>query len=438
MSTLESRKREESGNEAPEPKKAKIDKPKGKIGASGVHCDRMRLVAMGERRPIRENAIPFKEGGRTVLMWMSRDQRVDDNWAMLLARTMATQHNAQLLVAFNLVPVFLDATLRQYDFMLKGLQEVEERLRALCIPFRLLMGKPEETLPALAIEEHVGLMVVDMSPLRVPRKWVDEVAAHMEQKGIATVQVDAHNVVPVWIASDKKETAARTIRSKINSKKGVFLTPFPELEAQAADTALPPSVDWGKAFESLQIDRSVLPADWLKPGAEAAKKTLNNFISKRLSTYAKKRNDPNEDVCSNLSPYFHFGQLAPQRAIMEVASKKGKHEESADSFIEEALVRRELSDNFCWYESDYDNLDAAADWARQTLQTHQLDKRPYLYKREELEAAVTHDDLWNAAQLQMVQRGKMHGFMRMYWAKKILEWTETPAEALATAIYLND
>ena len=146
------------------------------------------------------------------------------------------------------------------------------------------------------------------------------------------------------------------------------------------------------------------------------------------------RNNPNLDGQSNLSPYLHFGQIAASRVALEVI----KSMKDAGAFLEELIVRRELSDNFCYYNQNYDNLQGFPAWARSTLEEHSRDRREYLYTVEELERGSTHDDLWNAAQLEMVQRGKMHGYMRMYWAKKILEWTESPAEALRAAIYLND
>jgi deoxyribodipyrimidine photo-lyase len=139
-----------------------------------------------------------------------------------------------------------------------------------------------------------------------------------------------------------------------------------------------------------------------------------------------------------MSPYFHFGHISVQRACLEVQKQKSKHKESVEAFLEEAIVRRELADNFCYYNKNYDNLNGATDWAKITLNAHRKDKRPYIYTRKELDEATTHDDLWNAAQLQLRKEGKMHGFLRMYWAKKILEWTETPEQGLEFAIYLND
>jgi deoxyribodipyrimidine photo-lyase len=181
---------------------------------------------------------------------------------------------------------------------------------------------------------------------------------------------------------------------------------------------------------------------WITPGEAAARAAVDGpegFLSaKRLATYAAKRNDPAVAALSNLSPYLHYGHVAPQRVALEAAKHRAKHKDSVEGFLEELVVRRELADNFCEYAPNYDRLECAAQWAQDTLNVHRGDKRDPLYSREVLEAGRTADELWNACQLEMVHLGKMHGFMRMYWAKKILEWTESPEQAIDIAIYLND
>lgn len=167
-----------------------------------------------------------------------------------------------------------------------------------------------------------------------------------------------------------------------------------------------------------------------------------------MKQFALRRNDPCErDACSNLSPYIHFGQIAPARVLQELMfySKRGpRHffvkdrKSGAQVFVEEFLIRRELSENFCYYCKDYDNINGAHAWAQKTISIHKNDVREYLYSRSQLAKAKTHDPLWNAAQCELVNRGKMAGFMRMYWAKKILEWTESTEQALKIAISLND
>jgi deoxyribodipyrimidine photo-lyase len=370
-----------------------------------------------------------------VFYWMSRDQRVNDNWALLFAQELALERKVPLGVVFSLAPRFLNATLRQYGFMLKGLREVESRLAKLNIPFFLLVGSPEQKLPAFLTQHQIGDLVIDFDPLRIKQKWKNEVAEQIKSN---MYEVDARNIIPCWEASNKKEYAAYTLRPKIHRTLPEFLKDFPLV--QKHPFPWPKKVtktDWDRAEKSLSIDRSVPEVDWLLPGEEAAAEILNHFLTKKLSAYASRRNDPNEDGVSNFSPHLHFGQISAQRVALEVQKKRVK-KESKDAFLEELIVRRELSDNFCFYNPDYDRFAGFPEWAQKTLNEHRGDQREYLYSLEQFEAGKTHDDLWNAAQMEMVQRGKMHGYMRMYWAKKILEWTASPEEALEVAILLND
>ncbi|MBN1211845.1 MAG: deoxyribodipyrimidine photolyase, partial [candidate division Zixibacteria bacterium] len=247
-----------------------------------------------------------------------------------------------------------------------------------------------------------------------------------------------HNIVPVRTASPKQEYAAYTFRPKMNKLLVGLLTPFPKLKKHPylLDKYYK-KPDWSKIYRSLKIDRSVPEISWLEPGEKAALKIMKNFFEKRLENYNEKRNDPAVDFQSELSPYFHFGQIAPQRVALE-AQCYDKFIKSQESFLEEMIVRRELSDNFCFYNDRYDSYEGFPDWARQTLDEHRSDPREHIYTQEQLENSETYDELWNAAQTQMVKSGKMHGYMRMYWTKKILEWSAAPEEALRTAIYLND
>ncbi len=373
-------------------------------------------------------------GGR-VLYWMSRDQRVNDNWALLFAQELALKNRVPLGVVFSLVPSFLNATLRQYSFMLKGLREVERSLAQLSIPFCLLTGSPKQELPVFMARNEIGHLVTDFDPLRIKREWKKEVAA---QGKTYVHEVDARNIVPCWVATDKKEYAAYTLRPKIHRALPEFMEEFPLLRNHPFPW--PEGVkgtNWDKAERSLEIDRSVPEVAWLLPGEETAAEILDHFLKTKLSAYSAKRNDPNEDGVSHLSPYLHFGQISAQRVALEVRKQKVSKEQK-DDFLEELIVRRELSDNFCYYNPDYDKFVGFPEWAQKTLNEHRHDKREYIYSLEQFEGGMTHDDLWNAAQFEMVRRGKMHGYMRMYWAKKILEWTASPEDALKIAIWLND
>lgn len=378
------------------------------------------------------NAISVKTG--PVIYWMQRDQRASDNWAMLYGQALAQELKQPFAVVFNIVPKFLDASWRQYDFMIQGLKELENTLSKKQIPLFVLTGEPVENLTKFVRKNNVGALVTDFNPLRMPLGWQAGLAKKLD---IAVRQVDTHNIVPAWVVSPKQEFAAYTIRPKIHKLLLEYLTEFPKLTTSKYSwTKEKPNHSWSKIIQGLQVDKSAGSVSWLKPGEKSAQKALNNFLQNKLARYDELRNDPTYDAQSNLSPYFHFGQLSPQRAAL-VASRLPPSS-SRESFLEELIVRRELSDNFCFYNSNYDNTKGFPEWAVRSLTLHQDDERQYIYSLTEFEQAKTHDVLWNAAQLEMVLQGKMHGYMRMYWAKKILEWTPDFATAMKYAVYLND
>jgi deoxyribodipyrimidine photo-lyase len=378
----------------------------------------------------------LKRGTETVgpvIYWMSRDQRVHDNWALLFAQNLSTEKKKDLVVVFSIVPKFLDATLRQYDFMLNGLAEVEKELKRYNIPFFILLGEPSVQIPEFINEHAASTLVSDFDPLKIKRKWKNEIAKKIN---IPFYEVDAHNVIPCLYVSGKQEFGAYTIRPKIHKNLPEFLEEFPKLKKMKSNSAFNKNIDWKKIYSSLSLDESVKPVEWIKPGEKAAHKTLKDFIENKIDKYSELRNDPNENVLSNLSPYLHFGQISAQR-VAQIVNGLGDHP-SVNSFLEELIVRRELSDNFCYYNSNYDSFKGFPDWAKKTLNNHKKDKREFVYSSKIFEEANTHEDLWNAAQNELINTGKLHGYMRMYWAKKILEWSKSPEKALMIAIYLND
>lgn len=381
-----------------------------------------------------------KEQSSGIVYWMSRDCRVQDNWALIFAQRLALKNRSPLHVCYSLVPKFLEATLRQYTFMLEGLREVEEDLQRLHINFHLLFGPGGKTIPEFVKTHKFGAVVCDFSPLRVPMGWVDQCQKNLPND-VPLVQVDAHNIVPAWEASDKQEYSARTIRGKINKKLDEYLHEFPVVQKHphpSSSSSNAKAGNWKTVYNKLEVDTTIPPVKWAVPGYRGGMAMLDEFLTKRLKNYDGKRNNPNENALSNLSPWFHFGQISVQRAVLEAKKLRSKHSASVDAFCEEAIVRRELSDNFCFYNDNYDNFNGLTAWAQKTLNDHRKDKRDYVYTMAQFEKGHTHDDLWNAAQIQMVNEGKMHGFLRMYWAKKILEWTKSPEEALEVGIYLND
>jgi deoxyribodipyrimidine photo-lyase len=369
------------------------------------------------------------------IYWMSRDQRSEDNWGLLYARKLAKEFKSEMAVVFCLAESFLEASLRQYDFMLTGLKEVAKDLDDKNIPFYLLVGDPVKELKKFIADHEIKYIITDFDPLRIKQEWQKQI---LSAGDFTFYEVDSHNIVPARFVSEKQEFGAYTLRPKIHKKLEEFLDDFPELEVQKQLSAFKKQeINWEKAISSLKFNTNVKPVSWIKPGPKAAKETFSKFYEEKLEEYNEGRNDPNKDVLSGLSPYLHFGQISAQRIALELL-KKGDKSENIDSFLEELIVRKELSDNFCLYNPDYDTLKNIPDWAKKTLEAHVNDEREYVYSLEEFEEARTHEDLWNAAQNEMVKHGKMHGYMRMYWAKKILEWSESPEQAMEIAVYLND
>ncbi|MGQ9678999.1 MAG: deoxyribodipyrimidine photo-lyase, partial [bacterium] len=270
----------------------------------------------------------------------------------------------------------------------------------------------------------------------IKRQWAEKV---QENINIDFYEVDAHNIVPCWVAGKKQEYGAHTFRPKILRFLPEFLTEFPEIKFHPyGSTVENKELVFNEMIKMLKVDFSVPEVKWLKPGEMAARDVLSEFLQKKLGEYHIYRNDPNRGYQSNLSPYLHFGQISAQRVAIEVLRQRGINNQVKDAFLEELIVRRELSDNFCFYNPDYDNMDCAPRWARETLKKHEMDRRKVLYDLKAFEEGKTYDELWNACQRELVITGKMHGYMRMYWAKKILEWTPCAEEALKIAIYLND
>jgi deoxyribodipyrimidine photo-lyase len=245
--------------------------------------------------------------------------------------------------------------------------------------------------------------------------------------------------VPVEVASGKEEYSAATLRRKLQNLIPRFSVITDEQAPAVDSTRLEYESysvsDIPKAISGLNIDRAVTPSSVFQGGAKAAGKHLTDFIKHKLARYRDSKNDPNEDVLSQLSPYLHFGQISPLYIASEVARHGGP---DSLAFLEELVVRRELSMNLVHYHRHYDSFTGLPVWAQKTLLEHQNDHRPYLYSREKLEKALTHDPYWNAAQRELISTGKMHGYMRMYWGKKILEWAALPEEAYQTALYLNN
>ena len=320
-----------------------------------------------------------------VVYWMSRDQRVHDNWALLYAQQEAQKRNVPFAVIFSLVPKYLKASIRMYGFMLRGLQDVQEACLELNIPFHLLIGYPQDTIPVFVDKYKISLVVTDMSPLRTGIEWRNHVCDEIRNTDCGLTVVDAHNICPVWNISDKVEYGARTLRSRINKVLDYYLTGFPPVERQDPQLAASvfgenwkksTEVNWVEVKDSLEVDRSIKEVTWCVGGEHAARDNLNKFLNNRLRLY-EKRNDPTINGLSNISPWLHFGNIASQRCVLEAKKYSRSNNEAVKSFVEEIVVRKELSDNFCYYNPDgYDRLNGLYpkydnnSWAQKSLQEH--------------------------------------------------------------------
>jgi deoxyribodipyrimidine photo-lyase len=365
---------------------------------------------------------------------MSRDQRAEDNWALLFAQEIALERREAVCVLFILTDAFLGAVLRQYRFMLTGLRETANTLKSHNIPFSLVRGEPGLVVPSFAADVGAGLVVTDFDPLRIKTRWREKAA---ERLTVPFFEVDAHNIVPCRAVSVKGEYSAGTFRPRITRRLDEFLVDIPPLVPHPHQETPAPAVQWDEVQKSLTVSDAGGVIDWIEPGAGAAKARMRRFIDEGLSRYVDERNDPTRHAQSGLSPSLHFGQLSAQRLAREVQNASAPREAKA-AFLEELIVRRELSDNFCLWRHDYDSVVCFPDWAKKTLNEHRDDPREYIYSFTQLRDAETHDPLWNAAQKELVIRGTMPGYLRMYWAKKILEWTEGPEAAMEHVVRLND
>jgi deoxyribodipyrimidine photo-lyase len=401
-------------------------------GVEQISAEGQTAVIQEERlAPL--NSQPIGKGAY-VLYWMQASQRAECNHALQYAVSLADDLAQPLVAYFGVTDDFPQASERHYRFMLEGLRETQTALRDRGIQMVVRHESPEKG--ALAFSRDARVLVVDAGYLRVQREWRRHVAERAE---CPVLQVEGDAVVPVQAASSKEEYSAATLRSKIQTRLSQFLLPLEEREPKSGSLRLDFDSfdidDTDRALSELAIDREVKPVTRFRGGAGEASRYLDDFVAHKLDRYAEARNDPNGDPLSNMSPYLHFGQISPLRVALRILESGSP---GRDAYLEELVVRRELSMNYVFYNDHYDLFLGLPNWARKTLQEHRHDWREDLYSLDELEAALTHDPYWNAAQKEMLLTGKMHGYMRMYWGKKILEWSPTPEDAFRAALYLNN
>ncbi|MGY2048470.1 deoxyribodipyrimidine photo-lyase [Methylobacterium sp. JK268] len=390
-------------------------------------------------RALREGG---ERNGRYVLYLMQQAMRSRDNPALELAVEEANRRDLPLVVGFGLLDggrTFPEANARHYAFLLQGLAQAKAGLERRGIAFVLRRSTPAAA--ALALGAEAALVVLDRGYLRVQKAWAAEVARDFPGP---VLQVEGDVVVPVETASTKHEFAARTLRPKLHRLWDEYLEPLRarKVKHRAEGLDLRSDLDVSDpdaVLARLTLDKAVPPVRRFRGGEEEAWARLDAFLDGPVAGYGADRNRPEAGAASHMSPYLHFGQISPVALALRVRASKRAGPEDKTSYLEELIVRRELAMNHIHFQPDYDRYEAAVpDWARKALAAQADDRRDPLYTEAELEEGRTHDRHWNAAMREMRETGYMHNHLRMYWGKKILEWSPSPEEGFARTLRLNN
>jgi deoxyribodipyrimidine photo-lyase len=391
-------------------------------------------LANDPRVTVRRAGPPDPEG-RCVVYWMQRAHRGTDNPALDVAIAAASELNQPVVVFLAPVPFYPHANLRHYRFLNEGIPDIAETLKKRNVGF-VLRRFPEFSLLRFCDEVNASLVIGDENPMREPDSWRIKAAKKLR---VPLWTVDADVIVPSKLL-EKAQYAAHIIRPRLQKHLPQFLVPHKNPVARGPWekpkilSSLHPDSD---ITQDWQLDRSVSPVSHWRGGSKEALRLLHEFIDHKLAGYGTGRNKPEHDHTSRLSPYLHFGHVSPITVALAVKNSSAPKPDQ-EAFLSQIITWRELSVNLVRFNPDYDNFECGEAWAHRTLAKHAKDRRPIIYSTAQLENAETHDPLWNAAQMQMVNTGWMHNYMRMYWAKKILEWTPSAPEAHRTAVYLND
>ena len=384
--------------------------------------------------------------GDYILYWMQQSQRIKYNHALNAAVILSNLHNIPLLVYFGITDDFPDGNLRHYTFMAEGLDYLKSEFNKMGVEFIIYNTSPEKG--CIKLMENAAYLVMDKGYLRIQKNWRNKVIEESEKIGLENIMiVESDVVVPIEEVSDKEEYAARTIRPKITKHLDDYAVEMEHIipEINSLDISLNNDfvkvIDPIKFVKELNIDKSIKPSKIFKGGEKEGRKKFKEFYNHSINHYLDK-NHPEFIYNSFLSPYLHFGHISPVEIVVKLNKllEKNPHiKEPMDDFIEELVIRRELAINFIYYNEKYDEFDNITyDWAYKTMEDHVDDDREYIYSLEKLENYNTHDKYWNTSMKEMVQTGFMHTYMRMYWCKKILEWSPDYETAYKNSLYLNN
>jgi deoxyribodipyrimidine photo-lyase len=401
-------------------------------------------MAVETERVRKLNERPFRDGARYVLYWAQMNRRVESNHGLLYAIEMANRKGLPVLYYEGLTCSYPSANDRLHTFILEGVPDTARRLKKLGIGyvFYLRRRKSDANDALYQLARHAAAVVTDDYPTFVAREHNARVPAKLD---VPYFVVDSSCVVPMN-TMEKREYAAYTIRPKIKKVLARYLRPADVVRVKHKHQDAAPHVLHTEVVReaipalvaSCEIDHSVRLSPSFTGGRDAAERRMDYFLENNLCRYARERNEPEARATSGMSPYLHFGHMSALEIALSVRDYAEEHKLMAEEFLEELIVRRELAFNYARFVERPDRLEDLPDWVQQTMRKHAGDKRDPLYTRQQLESAETYDELWNATQKEMLLRGKIHGYYRMYWGKKILEWSATYHEAVDTMVAIHD
>ncbi len=395
-------------------------------------------------RAIALNDKPINRQGRYVLYWMQMYKRVEYNHALIWAVRQANELKMPLVVYEGLKYYYPWASDRLHTFILEGVEEKRREFERLGIRYAFYLQKdaesPKHTVARLA--KDAALIVTDDYPCFIIPEHNRRIA---ERSRVAVHAVDSNGVIPMS-KFDKEEYAAYTIRPKIHKLLDNYLKPvaFEDVDVPGTELDIGADLDTEVTAENVtelvaacDIDHSVLASSAYRGGTESGRERLKKFVEEILPDYDRNRSKPDAHGSSRLSSYIHFGFLSPIEIALAVRDSDAP-EEAKDAYLEELIVRRELSFNMTRHNPKYDSLAALPAWVHKTMREHIADEREYTYTLEQLESARTHDELWNAAQREMVTTGEMHNYIRMLWGKNVIAWSPSYEVAFETLVHLNN
>lgn len=414
---------------------------------------------------------PVNPGGRYVLYWMTASRRAQWNFSLDRAVDWAAELGKPLVVFEALRCGYGWASDRFHYFIMRGMEDNARSFSEHGVfYYPYLEPHPDADKGLLtALARDACVVVTDDFPaFFLPRM----IAAASKEMPVRLEVVDSNGLLPMG-AADRVFPSAYAFRRflqktlpdhlpgkpRVEPLKGAGLPRLASLPRGIIDTWPPASaslLEGGpEKLTGFPIDHGVQVVDG-EGGSQRGRRRLRRFIEKGLPRYEEKRNEPEEGVTSGLSPYLHFGHISSHEVFDEIVAAENwffdrlSHRtdgsrngwwgmgRSAEAFLDQLITWRELGFNMCRLRDDYDRYDSLPGWAQETLKAHEMDERPYTYSLQELEAARTHDPLWNAAQRQLLREGIIHNYLRMLWGKKILQWSHTPRQALKVMIELNN